>query len=201
MATIDETLSQLEKDVRMLKIEYEQYFGGGKSRPPTDIEWRIDTMLKRYGDRGADMNYSQRFRYTNLAQTYAKYREIFRKRVKQKEEGAAQRHFGAAAREIEAERARKQAAEKKSNGEAAFPFAISCTDPDQETEKVEQLFTAFRSAKEKAGEDIEKLTIEAFQRFVRKKTAQIKKQENASEVEYIVTLEANQARLKARAKT
>src|SRR3979490_2475368 len=64
MATIDESLSQLEKDVRMLKIEYEQYFGGGKSRPPTDIEWRIETMLKRHGDRGADMNYAQRFRYS-----------------------------------------------------------------------------------------------------------------------------------------
>jgi hypothetical protein len=200
MATIDESLSQLEKDVRMLKIEYEQYFGGGKSRPPTDIEWRIDTTLKRYGDRGADMNYSQRFRFTNLAQTYAKYREIFRKRLKQKEEGVAQRHFGAAAREIEAERARKQAAAAKSIDETLYPFTISCMDPDQETKKVEQLFIAFRRAKEKAGEDAKKLTIEAFQRFVRQKTDQIKKQENAREVEYIVTLEGNQARLKARAK-
>jgi len=32
MATIDEDLSQLEKDVRQLKIEYEQYFGGGRAR-------------------------------------------------------------------------------------------------------------------------------------------------------------------------
>jgi hypothetical protein len=203
MATIEESLSQLEKDVRMLKIEYEQYFGGGKSRPPTDIEWRIDTMLKRYGDRGADMNYTQRFRYSNLAQTYAKYREIFRKRLKQKEEGISQRHFGAAAREIEAERARKHAAAAaaKSNGDTKYPFTISCVDPEQEKTKVEALFAAFRGAKEKAGEDTKKLTIEAFQRFVRQKTEQIKKQENAREVEYVVTIESNQARLKARAKS
>ena len=203
MATIDESLSQLEKYVRMLKIEYEQYFGGGKSRPPTDIEWRIETMLKRHGDRGADMNYAQRFRYSGLAQTYAKYREIFRKRLKQKEEGIAQRHFGAAAREIESERARNQAAAAKSkpDGDAQFPFAISCVDPDQEKQKVEQLFAAFRSAKEKAGENTEKFTIEAFQRFVRQKTDQIKRQENAREVEYIVTVEDKQARLKARAKS
>ena len=110
MATIDEDLSQLEKDIRQLKIDYEQYFGGGKSRPPTDAEWRIETMLKRYSDRGAAMNYTQRFRYSNLAQTYAKYKEIFRKRLKQKEEGRVPRHFGAAAREIEKERARKQSA-------------------------------------------------------------------------------------------
>ena len=100
--TIDEDLGQLERDIRQLKIEYEQYFGGGKARPPTDIEWRIDTLLKRYSDRGAEMNYGQRFRYGNLTQMYSKFREMFRKRMKQKEEGTVQRHFGAAAREIEA---------------------------------------------------------------------------------------------------
>jgi len=201
MPTIDESLNQLERDIRMLKIEYEQYFGGGKSRPPTEIEWRIDTLLKQYGDRGANMNYTQRFKYTNLAQTYAKYREIFRKRVKQKEEGISQRHFGAAAREIEAERARKQAAAAKANGAIRYPFAISCVDPERELKKVEELFAAFRYAKEKAGEDTQKLTIEAFQRFVRQKTDQIKQQENAREVEYVVTIEGSQAKLKARAKS
>src|SRR5579863_2331731 len=107
--TIDEDLAQLDKDIRQLKIEYEQYFGGGKARPPADIEWRIDTLLKRYSDRGAAMNYSQRFRYGNLTQMYVKIRDIFRKRLKQREEGTVQRHFGAAAREIEAQRARRSA--------------------------------------------------------------------------------------------
>src|SRR5579863_6220838 len=92
----DEDIGQLEKDIRQLKIEYEQYFGGGKTRPPTDIEWRIETLLKRYSDRGATMSYSQRFRYGNLTQMYVKFRDIFRKRLKQKEEGTIQRHFGAA---------------------------------------------------------------------------------------------------------
>ena len=32
MATFDEELSQLEKDIRQLKIEYDQYFGGGRKR-------------------------------------------------------------------------------------------------------------------------------------------------------------------------
>src|SRR3984957_8324945 len=166
--TIDEDLGQLERDIRQLKIEYEQYFGGGKARPPADIEWRIDTMLKRYSDRGAEMKYSQRFRYGNLTQMYTKYREMFRKRMKQKEEGTVQRHFGAAAREIEAERARKQAAQEKA-ASANKPFAVSWADPDNEKKKVEQLFAAFREAKAQAGEDTKPLTIDAFQEFVRHK--------------------------------
>lgn len=198
--TVDEDLSQLERDIRQLKIEYEQYFGGGKARPPSDIEWRIETTLKRYSDRGADMKYSQRFRYGNLTQMYSKFRDMFRKRMKQKEEGTVQRHFGAAAREIEAERARKRAETEKSEA-ARFPFAVSWKDPDHEQKKVEQLFAAFRGAKAQVGEETESLTMDAFQKFVRQKTDQLKKQQDAHEVEYVVTLEGKHARLKARVKS
>jgi hypothetical protein len=43
--------------------------------------------------------------------------------------------------------------------------------------------------------------MEVFERFVRQKTAQLKKQQNAREVEYVVTVEGKQARLKARVKS
>src|SRR5207249_7943886 len=94
--TIDEDLNQIERDIRQLKIEYDQFFGGGRKRPPTEIEWRIELGIKKYGERAGDMKYGQRFRYNNLAQTYAKYRDIFRKKSKQKEEGTVQRHYSAA---------------------------------------------------------------------------------------------------------
>ncbi len=103
----DEELNQFERDIRQLKIEYEQFFGGGKKRPPADIEWRLDAMVKRHGDRGTSMNYAQRFRYSNLLQTYARYRDIAQKRMRKREEGGVSRHFGAAARAIQAERAAK----------------------------------------------------------------------------------------------
>ena len=198
--TVDEDLGQLEKDIRQMKIEYEQYFGGGKKRPPSDLEWRIDSLLKRYSDRGAEMKYSQRFRYGNLTQMYSKFREMFRKRMKQKEEGAVQRHFGAAAREIEAERARKRAKAEKSKA-VHLPFAVSWKDPDQEKKKVEQLYEAFRNAKAQAGEDTEPPSMDAFHKFVRQKTDQLKKQKHAEEIEYIVTVEGDHARLKARVKS
>ncbi len=132
---------------------------------------------------------------------YTKYREIFRKRMKQKEEGSVQRHFGAAAREIENLRKQKQGAESASDAPQSFPFAISCQDPDHEKKKVEDLYAAFRHAKEQAGEDTGRLTLEAFQQFVRQKTGDLKKQQSAREVEFIVTVEGNHARLKARVKS
>lgn len=200
MPTTDEDLSQLERDVRQLKIEYEQYFGGGRSRPPADTEWRIELVLKRYADRGADMSFGQRFRYNNLAQTYAKYREIFRKRYRQKEEGIVPRHFGAAARAIEAERAAKRAAEEVPRPEPGVLFAISCSDPDREREKVEQLYQAFLRARQGDLEDVSSSALDAFQTFLRQKTEELRKGKGSQLVEYVVAVEGGQARLKARLK-
>ena len=55
--TPEEDLVQLEKDIRALKIEYEQFFGGGRKRPPTDTQWRVESHIKRYSDRTAKMSY------------------------------------------------------------------------------------------------------------------------------------------------
>lgn len=200
MATIDEDLGQLERDIRQLKIEYDQFFGGGRKRPPSEIEWRIDLVVKKYGERSGDMKYGQRFRYNNLTQTYAKYKDIFRKRVKQKEEGAVQRHFGAAARAIEAERAQRlaEANARYATAVAESPaFRISCSEPERETEKVEKLFQAFLEAKRIAGEDTKRLTHAGFTEFVRKKTKDLQTQKGCNEVEYVVETIDNQVKLKA----
>jgi hypothetical protein len=216
MATIDEDLGQLERDIRQLKIEYDQFFGGGRKRPPSEIEWRIDTIVKRYGERSGDMKYGQRFRYNNLTQTYAKYKDIFRKKVKQKEEGTVQRHFGAAAKAIEAERAAREAqalaqnppqsdeqSPSRSGNTAAEPtaFRMTCSEPEREADKVEQLFQAFMEAKKQAGEDVARVTHAGFNEFVRKKTKDLQKQNGCSEVEYVVETVGGQVKLKALVKT
>ncbi|HXJ11785.1 MAG TPA: MXAN_5187 C-terminal domain-containing protein [Candidatus Limnocylindrales bacterium] len=199
MATIDEDLSALERDIRQLKIEYDMYFGGGRKRPPTEIEWRIELIVKRYGERGGDMKFGQRFRFGNLAQTYAKYKDIFRKRLAQREEGKVQRHFGAAAKAIEAERAKAAAA--AASTEAAKVFRVVCTAPEKEADKVEQLYEAFVRAKQQAGEEMGKMTRAGFNEFVRKKTQDLQKQKNCHEVEYVVETVDGQVKLKALVKS
>ena len=201
MPTIDEELSQMERDIRQLKIEYDQYFGGGRKRPPSEIEWRIDLLVKRYGERGGDMKHGQRFRFSNLTQTYAKYKEIFRKKLQQKEEGKIQRHFGAAAKAIEAERAQKQEQERALAAASGGAFRITCSEPEKETEKIDKLYQAFLQAKEKAGEATGKLTPEGFNEFVRKKTKDLQTQKNCREVEYVIEMTNGQVKLKALVKS
>jgi hypothetical protein len=203
---IDEELNQFEKDIRQLKIEYEQYFGGGRKRPPTEIEWRLELMAKRYAERSGELKYGQRFRYNNLTQTYSKYKDIFRKRLQQKEEGKVSRHFGSAAKKIEAERAQKHAEtvlkadaaeSKKSDDKALATFRVVCSKPEQEAEKISKLYEAFLEAKQKAGEDTIKFTRSNFHEFVMKKTKDLQKTKNCKDVEYVVEVTEGHVKLKA----
>ena len=205
MATIDEDLVQFERDIRQLKIEYDAFFGGGRKRPPTEIEWRVELLAKRYAERGGDMKYGQRFRFNNLAQTYAKYKDLFRKRLAQREEGKVQRHFGAAAKAIEAERSKALSepttAAPAAGATEAQAFRMVCSEPEKEAEKVDQLFTAFLQAKQDAGEETSKLNKAGFKEFLRKKTRDLQEKKHCRDVEYVVEVVDGQVKLKALVKS
>jgi hypothetical protein len=226
MATIDEELGQIERDIRTLKIEYEQYFGGGRSRPPTDTQWRVETLIRRYSERGGDLSSGQRFRYNNLSQTYAKYVDMWRKKLLQKEGAITQHHFGAAAKSIEAERLR-QAAHREAQAppapvaspavhaaaiaeaaaevaraaaeerNASHAFAMSFSDPERENEKVQQLYRKLIDARAQAGDKAASPSLKDFEKFVRQKTKDLI-EKGGHEIEYTVSVEAGRVKLKAR---
>jgi hypothetical protein len=197
----------MERDIRQLKIEYDMFFGGGRKRPPTEVEWRIELLVKRYAERGGELKYGQRFRFNNLTQTYAKYKDMFRKRMAQREEGKVDRHFGAAARAIEAERAKAQAAAAQKEPAVAAAtadakgFRMVCSEPEKEPEKVDKLFEAFLQAKQQAGEETSKVTRAGFNEFVRKKTKDLQNSKNCRDVEYVVETVDGQVKLKALVKS
>jgi hypothetical protein len=207
MPAIDDELGQIERDIRTLKIEFEQYFGGGRKRPPSDTQWRLENLIKRWAERLGELNYGQRFRYNNLIQTYAKYQEMWRKKLVQKETGAQQHHFGAAAKAIEAERARAQAGEPgdasqtqadragKSLGEIAF--ALKFSDPAAEQKKVRELYRKLMETRAGIDEQAGAPSFQDFEHFVTKKTHELR-EKGAREVEYTVSVERGQVKLKAK---
>lgn len=207
-ATIDEELGQIERDTRTLKIEYEQFFGGGRKRPPTDTQWRVESLIRRYNERVGELSYGQRFRFNNLAQTYAKYHEMWRKKLVQKESATQQRHFGAAAKAIEAERARDAASRQvpitsePSGGagnkdERRAVFALSLSNPEHEKEKIYVLYEKLIEARTQTGQRSGTPSLKDFENFVREKTRDLK-HKGGRNVEYSVNIENGRVKLKAR---
>jgi hypothetical protein len=76
-------------------------------------------------------------------------------------------------------------------------FRVVCSEPENEAEKVDQLYQAFLQAKQQAGEQTGKLSRSSFNEFVLKKTKDLRKQKNCRDVEYVVEVIDGQVKLKA----
>src|ERR1700730_15580565 len=168
--TTDEELNILDSQLRRLKIEYEIYFINPTKRPPTDVEWKVLSLLRKFSDGGGRMSFSQRFRYNELAQRYAVYSDLWRKKARIREEGY--RRPQDAILSVQGVRPTEHEKEHKVYGvspaaaavaaglssssaiRAVQPLTVQCSDARTEPEKVEKLFQALTEAKKKAGESV-----------------------------------------------
>jgi len=180
--TVDEELSKLDEDIRRLKIEYESYFNGGMPRPPHDTVVRVELLIKRYTSDISKLNFGQKFKLNSLAQRYGLNNELWRRRLKEKEEGRGR--FAQQARVIE---------QVMGGGTTR----VVCSDPEQEQDKVEQLLKAMVEAKRRVGERADNIDPLAFQKFVREKTKQIKESLGCEKVQFSVGVEDGKVKFKA----
>jgi len=211
--TTDEELNVLDTQLRRLKIEYEIYFSNPTKRPPTDVEWKVLSLLRKFSD-GGRMNFSQRYRYNEMAQRYAVYSDLWRKKSRIREEGyrrpqdALLSVQGVRVAEDEHKAQHhpvygvSQAAAAVAAGTApssSQPFTLRTVD-NGEREQVERLYNTLVAAKKKAGENVSG-SLDSFSTFVQKKTQEIRKQYQCQDVEFSVELTGGHVKLKAKAKT
>jgi hypothetical protein len=207
--TTDEELNLLDSQLRRLKIEYEIYFSNPTKKPPSDIEWKVLALLRKFSD-GGRMNFSQRFRYNEMAQRYAIYSDLWRKKSRIREEGYRRPQdalLSVQGVRVDADEHKTQHHHVYGVKHAAAAAAASSSQPfvlhsvDQgEREQIERLYNTLVAAKKKAGEKVTG-DLNSFKTFVQKKTQQIRKQHSCESVEYSVELADGQVKLKAKAKT
>lgn len=193
--TIDEELDLLDSSLRRLKIEYDVYFGGGSKKPPNDTLWRVNNLLKKFND-SPKLNYAQRFRFNAISQKYAIFNDLWRQKLKIKEEGYRRPQdavLGITGLRTEAE----HQAERELH--AAGAAKIACSDVDQDMVAVRALYDRMMTEKKKVGEAAG-APFESFATFLRKKTEQIRREFKCDAVEYSLEVQGSQVKLKAKPK-
>jgi hypothetical protein len=213
--TTDEELDLLDQQLRRLKIEYEIFFNNPAKRPPADIEWKVLALIRKFSD-SARLNFSQRYKYNSLAQRYAIQSDLWRKKMRIREEGYRRPQDALlsvrgvrAVPEPETKHAVYGLSQtgKKAVAEAApapapevdRPFSVQYSGTVSERWQVESLYKALTAAKVKSGEKVSG-DLNSFAMFVKKKTGEIRKQHGCEAVEYSVEMQDGQVRLKAKAK-
>jgi len=210
--TTEEELELLDTQLRRLKIEYEIFFNNPAKRPPTDVEWKVLSLIRKFSD-GTRMSFSQRFKYNELAQRYAIQSDLWRKKMRIREEGYRRPYE--AMLSVQGVRAGQEREAKHhpvyglsrsvESGVAETPgsdrpFSVQCSGALAEREQVESLYRALSEAKQKLGEEVSG-NLESFATFVRKKTSEIRKEHNCAVVVYSVEVQDGQVKLKAKAKS
>src|SRR6476660_5810162 len=197
--TVDEEMNLLESHLRRLKIEYEVFFNNPQKKPPSDLEWKVVTLLRKFSD-GSRMSFSQRFRYNEIAQRYAIYSDLWRKKSRIREEGYRRPQDALLSVQGVREEEHEQKGHKPygvSHHEGQ-PFVVECSDATAEGEKVEKLYQALTDAKKKNGESVSG-SLDSFKSFVQKKTQEIRKQHKCEKVEYAVEVQDGKVKLRAKA--
>ena len=199
--TTDEELTLLEDNIRKLKVEYDVYFSGGAKKPPEDIEWRVRTAIKKYSE-GRHLTFQQHFRYNTLAQKYAVFSDLWRRKLKIKEEGYRRPQDALLSiqglREAEQLDSASALGGKFSARRSSLP-PFEFDDPQVQQDQALVLYEALVEARRRAGVSPGP-GFDSFRDFLSRKTTEIRAQYGCSSVQYSVEMEDGQVKLKARGK-
>jgi hypothetical protein len=82
----DDELDKLEEDIRRVKNKYDQFFAGIQKVPPLQERRNIEIYIYELGKQKMREN-ARRFRYNQLLSRYNQYRELWGRKIREREEG------------------------------------------------------------------------------------------------------------------
>src|SRR5437667_753869 len=82
----DDELDKLEEDIRKLKNKYDQFFTGITKMPPQHERHLLEVSIHEIGKQKMREN-ARRFRFNQLLSRYNQYRELWGRKMREREEG------------------------------------------------------------------------------------------------------------------
>jgi hypothetical protein len=82
----DEELEKLEEDIRILKNKYDQFFSGISKWPPSTDRRNVEIYIYELSKKKIRDN-ARRFRLSTLLSRYNQYREMWGRKMREREEG------------------------------------------------------------------------------------------------------------------
>ncbi|HEY0156755.1 MAG TPA: MXAN_5187 C-terminal domain-containing protein [Thermoanaerobaculia bacterium] len=82
----DEELDKLEEDIRRLKNRYDQFFSGISKVPPSFERHQVEAYIHELSKQKMRDN-TRRFRFNTILSRYNQYREMWGRKMREREEG------------------------------------------------------------------------------------------------------------------
>ena len=172
---IEETLRELDRKVKQLKLEYEQYVLGTRPREPVLLRSDVDKMIVILSSTPIQ-NTALRFRYNSLCSRYQALKRQWNETLRQMEQGTYKRH------RFKADLHERERQAKDVGGGAPAP----------------DIFDEYRDARLACGQGVKTMSRPKLEAMLEKQRAQLRQRfgEDAN-FKFRVVVEDGKAKLKA----
>ena len=189
----DEELDKLEEDIRKLKNKYDQFFTGISRMPPMHERRMLEVFIFEIGKQKMREN-ARRFRYNQLLSRYNQYREMWGRKMREREEGPLDFRRRKAALD-EPSAPPKQSAPLRVTSRS--PESYVKLAPGSNGEAIRDLYNQIEKEHRKLGKN-PNLTFEQLRSMVEKQSEQVRERYNVDVVGFRVDVVDGKVKLKAK---
>lgn len=175
----EEELRTLDHKLKQLKLDYDRYFLGARPREPVVLRADVDKLIAIYSNQ-AIQNSGLRFRFSSICSRYQAMKRQWSEILRQIEQGTYARHrFMAALHQRE-----RSAVDSEPT---APPSGARADD----------LFEAYRAARESCGQETRNVTPAALERVISEQREALRARFGNAELRFRVVVEDGRAKIKA----
>ena len=190
----DDELDQLEEEIRKLKNKYDQFFSGIIKVPPSFERHQVESFIYEMNKQKIRDN-GRRFRLSTLTSRYNQYREMWGRKMREREEGPLDFRRRQAAMEGRPEEAPASPAAPRVTSAPADPY-VRMT-PGANGDPIRRLFQEIERAHGEIGKR-SNLTYEQVAAMVEKQTDLVRAKYNVKTVAFRVETVDGKVKLKAK---
>jgi hypothetical protein len=191
----DDELDLLEENIRKLKNKYDQFFSGIQKMPPLTERRAIETYIYELGKLNMRDN-ARRFRYNTLLSRYNQHREMWARRIREREEGPLEFKRRQAVMNQEPEqRSAPPAPERPVTSEPGDPYVR--VSPGTNGEAMRALYDRIREEHERIGKS-PNLTLQQLTDMIQKQSESLRSRYNVNTVAFRVETIDGKVKLKAK---
>lgn len=191
----DDELDKLEEDIRKLKNKYDQFFTGFQKMPPIMERHKLEVYIYELGKQKMREN-ARRFRFNQLLSRYNQFREMWGRKMREREEGPLDFRRRQAALESPSQApppAEKGAPRVTSNGAESYVKLV----PGANGEAIRSLYDQIEKEHQKLGK-LPNLTFEQLRSMVEKQSEAVRERYNVDVVGFRVDVVDGKVKLKAK---
>jgi hypothetical protein len=187
----DEELDKLEEDIRKLKNKYDQFFTGITRMPPRHERHLIEVFIFELGKQKMREN-ARRFRYNQLLSRYNQFREMWARKMREREEGPLdfRRRRAALSEPVETPAA------PRVTSATANPYVVRVT-PGSNGEELRRLYGEIEKEHMKLGRQTS-ITYEQMSAMVQKQSDLLRERYHVNAVAFRIDVVDGKVKLKAK---